>query len=230
VLPPLASREREGAAHVFGVLAFLLAGVALQGRFFPYHFGAALPLAALLAGWGLWKLTRATRHSVVGVGLIGLLLFVFLNANGVKDPIEGWIFQRIRAYDTGRAHNVSKRRVAAWVSTHTDATDSIYIWGFEPVLYDLAHRRPASRYVYNAPQLAPWYRGPSRRRLMQELRSDPPAAILVQSGDVHPGTAGVRVDSATSLRRFPELRVFLQEFYEPVETIEDFRIHLRSED
>jgi hypothetical protein len=227
VLPPLAPREREGAAHVLGVLAFLLAGVALQGRFFPYHFGAALPLAALLGGWGLWKLTRFTRHSIVGVGAIGLLLFVLLNANGVKDPIEGWIFKRVRAYDTGRAHNISNRRVAAWIQTHTDPGDTIYIWGFDPVLYDLAHRRPASRYVYNAPQLAPWYRGPSRRRLMQELRSHPPAAILVQKGDLNPGTAGVRVDSATALGRFPELRVFLQELYGPAETVEDFTIHLR---
>ena len=38
--------EREGAAHVIGVLAFVLMGVALQGRFFAYHYGAAVPLLA----------------------------------------------------------------------------------------------------------------------------------------------------------------------------------------
>jgi len=230
VLPALAAREREGVAHLLGVLALLLAGIALQGRFFPYHYGAALPLAAWLGGVGLWKLTRIGRRSLVGVGLIAVVLVVLLNANGVKEPIPGGILQRLRAFDTGRIHNVSKRRVAAWVAAHTEPEDSIYIWGFDPVIYDLARRRPASRYVYNAPQLAPWYRAHSRPVLMRELRRDPPAAILVESGDVHPGTAGVRVDSATALRRFPELRAFLQAFYEPVETLEDFRIHLRKVD
>ena len=38
---------------VVGVLALQLLGVAYQGRFYPYHFGASLTLLALPAGWGL---------------------------------------------------------------------------------------------------------------------------------------------------------------------------------
>ena len=36
ILPPLASREREGVLHVLLVIAFQLVGVAMQGKFFPY--------------------------------------------------------------------------------------------------------------------------------------------------------------------------------------------------
>jgi hypothetical protein len=226
LLPPLAGREREGAIHVLGLLAILLAGIAIQGRFFPYHYGTALPLASLLAGWGLWKLTRITRRSIVGAGLVVLVLVFLANANGVVDPIRGSVVERVRVFDKGRVHNLPKRRVAALLAAYTQPDASIYVWGFEPVLYDLAQRRPASRYVYNAPLLAPWFRARARPRLMKELRRDPPAAIVVQRGDVHPGTSGVRVDSATALRRFPELRAFIQAFYEPVETVGDFTIHL----
>ena len=46
VLPPLGPRERRALLHVGGVLALQLVGVAYQGRFYPYHFGASLTQGA----------------------------------------------------------------------------------------------------------------------------------------------------------------------------------------
>lgn len=225
-LPPLAPRERRGAAHVLGVVAIMLAGVALQARFFPYHYAASLALTALLAGWGLWKLL-ALRRLALGAALLVALLVGMLNAVGPNEAIEGSVFQRVQRLDDGAARNVAKRRVAAWLSTHTGPDDPIYIWGFEPSLYELARRRPASRFVYDAPQRAPWYRERGRALLMQDLRATPPAAILVQRGDVHPGTAGTERDSRADLRRFPALMALLASDYALEATVEDFTIHLR---
>jgi MFS family permease len=227
VLPPLASREREGAAHVLGVLALVLIGIALQGRFFAYHYGAAVPLLALLAGWGLYKLTLLGERFGVGVALLAAAILLLANANGLKGPNPGGFVERARRIDDGRAHNRETRRTAAWVAAHTQPDDAIYVWGFQPMLYGLADRRPASRFVYNAPQRAPWYRTRGRPALMAELEADPPAAILVERGDVHPGTAGTELDSLGTLGRFPRLERFLREGYAPAETVGAFTIHLR---
>lgn len=229
-LPRVDARERRLAFHVLGVTAFLVAGIALQGRFFAYHYGAALPLVALLAGLGLWKLTHLGRRRALGSLGLGLLLVVLANANGVNGPVQGGLVQRLRGWDDGRRYNAPRRSVAAWIERHTAPGDAIYVWGFEPVLYDLAARRPASRYVYNAPQRAAWYLERGRAVLMEDLRRSPPGAILVQRGDVHPGTTGNPRDSSASLRTFPALTRLLAEDYAEAATIGDFTIHLREPD
>ncbi|MBI2393109.1 MAG: hypothetical protein HYV09_26225 [Deltaproteobacteria bacterium] len=66
LLRPTSSRERAGAAFLGGVIAVCLVGVALQAKFFEYHYGAAPPFAGLLAGWGLFKVWRAARRSFLG--------------------------------------------------------------------------------------------------------------------------------------------------------------------
>ena len=229
-LPRQGAGEHRLAFHVLGVTAFLIAGIALQGRFFAYHYGAALPLVALLAGQGLWKLTRLRRRRALGSLGLGLLLIVLANANGVNGPVEGGLAQRLRAWDDGRSYNAPRRRVATWIERNTAPGDAIYVWGFEPVLYDLAARRPASRYVYNAPQRAAWYREHGRAVLMEDLHRSPPEAILVQRGDVHPGTTGNSRDSRAALRTFPALSRLLAEGYTEAATIGDFTIHLRDPD
>jgi len=227
-LPPLSPREREGVGHVLGVLGFVLIGVALQGRFFAYHYGAAVPLLALLGGWGLFKLACLGERVGAGVGVLALTIVLLANANGLKEPIPGGFLERAGRLDDGSASNREIRRAAAWVAEHTEPDDAIYVWGFQPMIYGLAGRRPASRFVYNAPQRAPWYRSHGRPALMAELAADPPAAILVEAGDVHPGTAGSELDSRTQLERFPRLQHFLREGYRPGETVGSFTIHLRK--
>jgi hypothetical protein len=225
-LPPLAPREREGAAHVLGVLGFVLAGVALQGRFFAYHYGAAVPLLALLAGFGLWKLTRVGERIAFGVVLLALALVTLANANGLKEPVEGSLGERLRHFDDGRTYTQPLRGVADWIAGHTAPDDALYVWGFQPMLYPLSERRPASRYVYNAPQRAAWYAQHAKEALMAELEADPPEAIAVEQGDVHPGTTGNAQDSTAALEQFPRLRRFL-EAYEPAARLGAFTIYLR---
>jgi hypothetical protein len=184
---------------------------------------------ALLAGFGLWKLVRRWPRFALGPLLVALLVFVYANANGRGDPIPGSFVTRARTIDPGSARNLPLRRVGAWVARHTEPAETLYVWGFEPLLYELAQRRPASRYVYNAPQRAPWSRQRARAELMQELEAAPPAAIVVERGDLHPGTAATETDSATELEQFPRLQEFLASRYDPAVRIGNFTIHLRRD-
>jgi hypothetical protein len=229
-LPPLAPREREGRAHILGVIVLAVVGVGLQGRFFVYHYAAALPLVALLAGWGLWKLVRVGERFAWGALLVAGLILLLANANDRGSPVPGDFFTRARIVDDGSTRNAPLRKVAAWVRAHTHEGDRIYVWGFEPLLYDLSDRLPASRFIYNAPQRAPWSRFAARNELMQELRAAPPAVILVEHGDLHPGTAASEVDSATTLARFGRLRALLGERYVPSgRIVERFTVYLRKD-
>ena len=88
------------------------------------------------------------------------------------------------------------RAVAQFLREHTEAGDAVFVWGFEPVIYDLADRPLASRYIYNVPQRATWSSGPMQETLMRDLGAAPPKAIVVEHGDVVPFVTGNNPDSA----------------------------------
>ncbi len=247
-LPPLGPRGREGAWHVAGVVAFQLAGVALQAKFFPYHYGAALPFAGLLAGLGyakLWRAARARGPAAVAASfaLVPLLYDARTATRDVEDGFWDRCRMRLQALTTTAAgaqplddhlHSVAdvnagaNRLVAEWLRAHTPEGASVYIWGFEPAIYDRAGRRPSSRYVYNVPQRVAWSREAARRDLVAELERTPPAAVVVEHRDVFSFVTGDRLDSAAALETFGALRAMLDRDYELATTIEDFDLYLRK--
>jgi hypothetical protein len=104
----------------------------------------------------------------------------------------------------------------------------VFVWGFEPVIYWLSEREPASRFIYNVPQRCPWEEQAARRLLMQDLAHNPPSLVVVQSRDVFPSVTGNGLDSKDSLPDFPELRLYIEEGYTHVRKIEDFEIYARD--
>jgi hypothetical protein len=243
-LPALGERERSGALHVLGVVGFQLVGVALQAKFFPYHYGAALPFAALLSGWGFWKLWLRVRDDLARVLMFGLLVYLLADARGAtrdladtlwarsKMRLEALLYPELRVerqdylYSVADVNAGANRQVAEWLRLHTADDATVFVWGFEPEIYDLARRRPASRYIYNVPQRVSWAND-SRQVLMDELKRSRPQAVVVERRDVFPHVTGNRDDSAAALRSFPELDDFIQDNYRYVLTIEDFDIHER---
>jgi hypothetical protein len=247
LLPVLHSRERLAVAHVLGVIAFSLLGVALQAKFFLYHYAAVLPLTGLLAGWGYWKVWMRVRGSALAVlATAAVLAAVSLDAvPGLPSSQPFWdrTAKRLRTfsqperrtqvrdalYSLGDVDARSNREVAAWLEQNTPEDSTLFIWGFEPAIYELSGRRPASRYVHDVPQRAAWAKRKSRRILIEELTASPPAAIVVVREDRLPWVTGNRQDSYESLRGFPELREMLQGRYRPVKRIGDLEIRLRND-
>jgi hypothetical protein len=120
----------------------------------------------------------------------------------------------------------ANRRVAEWLMAHTDANAPVFIWGFEPEIYDLSRRRPATRYLYDVPQRVTWAES-SRDRLMSDLERTPPAVIVVEHRDVFPAVTGNNLDSADSLSVFPRLASYLRQGYVLAERIEDFDLYVK---
>jgi hypothetical protein len=247
-ITPMSLREREGVFLVLGVIAMHVTGIAMQGKFFPYHYGATLPLIAFLAGLGLYKLWR--RCLAGGTG--GVLAFVaFVGAcvamrQAVGDlPQDFWersalrmkYVLRIPPYDRREALDVelatvadvnlaADRAVALELKARTPPAAPVLVWGFEPVIYWLAGREPATRFIYDVPQRTRWQRERARQDMMADLRAHPPAAIVVQHNDVFPMVTGDTLDSRRALATFPELARLLDSRYELTQTIEDFDVYL----
>ncbi len=236
---------RDGMVLVGGVVAIQLLGVALQGKFFPYHYGACWPLTALLAAVGWWHAWRLA----VGRGRAAIALFclVLVAAGALRTAtrdVHGSFWRRsarririhvLGADDQPAADGLAtvadvnagaNRRMAEELHRRVAPTDSIYVWGFEPVLYSLSERRPASRFIYNVPQRVSWSAA-SRRELMDELRAGPPAAIVVVAHDALPMVTGDMTDSRNALADFVELDRFIAEGYGKLKQIEDLALYVR---
>ena len=247
ILPPLAPREREGTLHLLAVIAVQLAGVAWQGKFFPYHYGASLVLGSLVAGLGAYK---AWKHAV-GRGFpavaayVAIAAFIIQTRSATRDTRTDFLDRCIarhqqllglsdmtreeldaKLYSVADVSYGANRRVAEFLRRELAPTDFAFIWGFEPIIYDMSERRPASRYIYNVPQRVAWAKEQTRELLMADLDARPPKAIVVEHRDVFPVVTGDAFDSADTLKRFPALAARINDNYALTTTIEDFDVYM----
>ncbi len=248
-MTPIHSREREGSFLVLGVIAVQLAGVALQGKFFAYHYAASLQLIGFLAGLGLYKLWRRCLPGGLG-GVLAFASFVAIAAdmlNAVHDLPQSFSERaairlryalRIPPYTSREALDrelsyvadfnlAADREVGLEVRSRTASGDPIFVWGFEPAIYWFAERAPSSRFIYDVAQRSEWQKSYARAELLRDLHAHVPTLIVVQHNDVFPGVTGHAWDSHDELPGFPELAAFIDSDYEPVKRIEDFDLYQR---
>ncbi|MFS8069172.1 MAG: hypothetical protein ACMG6S_22660 [Byssovorax sp.] len=239
-------RERFGVFVLAGIIALHLAGVTMQGKFFPYHYGATWPVTGLLAALGLWRVWErfAAWRSPLGASLCFLgLAAATVGGSATKDVPHSYLErcgERLRAFTTSPrdqaeidrlasvadVNAAANRAVAVYLRERTPADRTVFIWGFEPVIYDLADRTPSSRYLYDVPQRVSWAKAAQRETLMRDLAASPPAAIVVERHDVFPMVTGDAIDSNDTLQDFGALRGLLLDRYRLAETIEDFDVYL----
>jgi hypothetical protein len=242
----LSPRERAGATLVGGIIAVHVAGVIMQGKFFPYHYGATWPLTALLAALGFLRVWDglAGRAGPAGAALFfaafGVVGFF---RTATKDTETSFLLRcgdrlallrksprdqagHDRLASVADVNAGANREVAAFLRARVPADRKVFVWGFEPVIYDLADRSPATRYLYDVPQRVAWAKEKERATLMRDLDAGRPAAIVVERRDVFPMVTGDAIDSADTLKEFPALRDRLAERYDRATTIEDFDVYL----
>jgi hypothetical protein len=242
--------RKEETAFVLTIAALIavhITGVVMQAKFFPYHWGATFPLTALLAGLGIVKLLRwsASKGPVALAGatitLVGVSILrapvpnLASNLFGraaerfdlfVRGPMD--LARRDALASVADVNAGENRAVAAYVKAHTKPSDRLFVWGFECVIYDMADRPIASRYIYNVPQRAVWSRTEMQAQLMPELLANKPAAIVVEHNDIFPMVTGDNLDSARSLWQFQELRELIANEYDLTTSIGDFDVYMRA--
>jgi len=180
----------------------MMASVWLQGKFYTYHWLPVLPPFALLAAQGLDAIKvglrqnfpqRAARAIAISgasmlIALLGLAYWsslqwpirVLLKVTGPNAVVE-------RFGRRGDFSLAADAAVASSIKGGTEPSDSIFVWGFEPLIYFLADRRPASRFIYNVPLVTPWSPAEWRSELLDDLQTKRPAYFIVTRNDRLPG-------------------------------------------
>ncbi|MEN6479327.1 MAG: glycosyltransferase family 39 protein [Anaerolineales bacterium] len=102
---------------------------------------------------------------------------------------------------------------AEHIAARTMDTEPVFIWGFEPPIYFLAQREPASRFIYNFVLFGDWDWPELRIQLLADLEHSPPRYIVVASDDALPMVTGTDLDSRAALQTFPELRHLIETDY-----------------
>ncbi len=215
----------------------LMASVWAQGKYYTYHWLPVLPPVALLAGYGMSfmgrrlcdSLSRPAAAALCAVGIaavltpLGLAYWRFLNwpVHHLAGKVGRSTF--LARYDRyGDFSLRADRSVAAFVRENTRPSDYIFVWGFEPLIYFLADRPPATRFIYTVPLVTTWSPADWRRELMRDMRQNRPAYIVVAHNDRLPWMTGRRDDSAEQLAGFDALSDFIQAEYVCQRRVEDF--------
>jgi 4-amino-4-deoxy-L-arabinose transferase-like glycosyltransferase len=225
--------------------AVMLLSVWAQLKFHPYHWLPMLPPMGLLAGHGIALLHRLTSpsegpHRGRALTAILLLLAGTLLASGYAAHFRGPLayatgrmsqlsyFRRFGSYGEGDFSFVADAQVASYLRGATDPGDPIFIWGFEPLVYFLADRPPASRFITLQPLVSPWSPPQWQDQLIADLERERARCILVLHNDVFPWVTGSTLDSAGQLARYPALERLLATDYQLDRRIEHFDVYVRA--
>ena len=144
LLCPGSEEENWGLALVGAVLVPQIAGVAMQAKFFAYHYGAALPFGALIAAWGAARAWR--RFPGRTARFVGVLLAVVLlrSESSPHIPWLGRAVSRVRAafsaadrdrildeiQSTGDVDAAANRMAVAWLRRETPPDSPVFVWGY----------------------------------------------------------------------------------------------------
>jgi len=120
--------------------------------------------------------------------------------------------------------------LADYLQGKTDPTDTLFIWGSEPLIYFLTGRPIVSRHIAIY-ELASVSAPPEwRREVIAELLANPPAVFIVVHKDHNPGTLGHNKDSYTTFLEFPDLHEFVDRCYEFEAQVDRFELYRLNPD
>jgi hypothetical protein len=234
------------------LLPWLLAVVLqciLQGKFYDYHFIALLPpisLGASVIIFGLcFPLQRLLLAGCAGVNLSFVLLLATFQHIGlwhiyeqVGQTVQGKLslenFQvsvAFGCYNCKADHSFKANlEVAREIIRKTESAQAVLIVGFEPAIYFLSQRVPATSLLYSFPLYPSFNNWGLRERLMREITTYPPAMIVVARHDAIPWVTGSNMDSRQLVDDFQEFRNYLIAHYQKYSELEDFLLYGRVGD
>jgi hypothetical protein len=219
----------------------------VQARYFHYHMLPVIAPLALLGSQGflsLWsyhalsKTVLSVKIKAVFIAVITLFLFiaiyphlrltynftkVFYYGKGTKELNDRFF----TGQDGFSLSTITK--AAQYIKNNSAKENSIYVWGFQPLLYFLSERQAPTRFFFSAPLIAPFNKKKNewREEFLADLKRKPPYYIIVAEDDTLVNTlmSGVNKDSRTMLGEFPELLMLLKKQYVIDQTIDNLLLY-----
>jgi hypothetical protein len=252
LLAVCALRRRLPHRELWLATALALLSVVIQGKFYMNHFGAALLWLAALSALAIeasarllrarlrWRRDRWTAVTALALGVPVVAVLVLgssvfpqrwatLRAWMRIDPADPATVRSYQdhfgAYGQGDFSYRADVEVADYLRATTAPQDKVFIWGFEPLVLFLANRRSPTRFLDNAPLVAPPGRFRWREEALEALRRDPPACVLILRDDDQWYLHGVHGDSRETLAATnPDLAKWISRNYSLGRQIEHFAV------
>ena len=229
------------------LLATTVLGVAIQAKFFIYHWHPVLPFLALLAGWAWTALWRELRARLTAMGstatLTGAVLALLFLTPQVTDPgVREWQdlvrFARDRSYRSvyydrfglwghGTYSFRASEEVGNYVAARSQPGETVFVWGYDPNLYLISDRESASRFLSLLPLMTTFTPERWKREFVADLEAKRPAFILIQRGENARWISGRADDSAEWVTEFPAFNDLIIRGYRFDRRIEDYYIYQR---
>src|SRR5262249_36761093 len=146
------------------------AGIAAQAKFFWYHYGYIVPFMALIGGWGWDRLLVVVRRyqpaprAAVTAALMAAAL-VLASPEVWDTGVAQWrgLIDYVLAPQE-REQSLAgsfyfyepEAAVARYLRSRTRPDDTVYVWGFDPLVYLLSERMSASRFLLSFPLMSDW--------------------------------------------------------------------------
>ena len=248
---PLRRGEAKGSmAFAVFFLLFALASVAIQLRFFLYHFLLVIPAMAIATGRGAdviheWLNSLRFRAALVFVVLVvGLSLFhygkswyLITLSYRTFDYIGGRIeragyysrFSEDNKEGVGDFNLLATAAVSSYIREHTDEDAEVLVFGYEPLVNYLSGRPAPTRFEIDYPltfqplsERAEETRQRWRSQFMTELQNRPPRFVVLVDNDLN---AIEMETSKVQAAMFEQFWTWLNKNYEKSDTIEDFSFY-----
>jgi 4-amino-4-deoxy-L-arabinose transferase-like glycosyltransferase len=186
--------------------------------FYHYYLQIVAPFSVLaadgiIASWKMFKTLSPLPRFVAKGGWTALLIImatIFIKTDFKYffsyTPEQQTVFYHKAsdgAFDGYGIYNIIQQQVANYIRTHTEPTETIYIWGIAPQIYFLAQRKAATRYRnnYNMSRLV-------TNNSLEALKAYAPMVME----DLKKSCPGYIVQ-IFRLEDFPELQAFVQDYY-----------------
>lgn len=224
------------------------AGVAVQGKFFLYHWHLVLPFLALLSGWTAaftWRSLCAAGRSVLASGAtlaaIGALLLA-LTPNVTDIAAREWsayirfyttpssrsaYYDRFGLYGRGSFSYRASEEVSGYLRDRTAPGDTIFVWGYDPLLYLTTERDSPSRFLSFLPLMSTWTPHAWTDEFVDDLERRKPAYIILQRGENARWITGHSIDAVDFVPLIPRFKALLDQQYVKERTIEDYTLYRR---
>ena len=240
-------RDRHVVLVAWLALAAYL-GVAVQGKYFLYHWHALLPLLALLSGWtaaAAWQALRASGHrprsaaaalAACAAVLLALTPSVTDRAvrewealvRYVREPEDrGPYYDRFGLYGRGSFSYRASDEVSRYLRSQTRPGDTIFIWGYDPLLFVQTGRQSPSRFLSFLPLMSLWTPSRWHNEFVDDLERGRPAYIVVQRNENAPWITGHSIEPPDFIPLIPGFQALLEREYELDRRIEDYTLYRR---
>jgi len=233
-----------GAKNMGFEVALIFSGIVcivIQGKLFYYH---ALPLIFALSipagsgfqiAWNFVKNLKARRiifYIVVSVLIFSAIEYrLFCLSQGIASlKYTGSLNDAYASIGTRGDYDFkASLELAQYTKSRSMPSDTVYIWGFEPIVYYLSERRCPSKFIYNVPLFGAFEKLGNRSQLLSSLIANKPKFFIIQKNDYLPHVTRRKINSLEALKEFPELSDFLKNNYAVEKNTENFLILSRSD-